>query len=447
MTGTLITPRALSTLGLGLALLGCGTGGGSAPTATPETPTAPGVDAPAGELVAAVPADLPLVEAGQVDLHAGARAANAFGWDLHQKLSKSGANLIWSPYSVASSMGMALAGAKGGTATEMQQAMHAPAGGAAALAQALGVHQRLLNERAGEGNTIRIGNAVFGAAHAQFVPGFIDTVGAAYGGGLYRLDFGNPEAARGAINGWVSEQTEARIPDLIPPGLLTPTTQAVLCNALYFKGTWASKFSESATKPGAFHRADGTDVEHPMMHRRSDLQLVAVPDATVAAFPYGGNTLSMVIVLPARRAGLSALEQRLTGDTLTEWVGRALKAGKTGDVKITLPKWKARVASMLKTPLQEMGLRVCFDPQAADFSGMISGDRVWIDDVVHQAMIEVSEEGTVAAAATATVMKGRGGPPPEVTRFSADHPFLYAIVEHETQAILFLGRCADPSKE
>jgi len=429
-------------MGAGLLLLGCGPGATPATVADAQQGTPP-----AGQYADAVPASITTLDAGDVDIAAGATASNAFGWALHQRLAKSGGNVIWSPYSVSSVLGMGLAGARGRTRTEMATVMHAPDGGADAFAQAMGVHQRLLEYRAGADNTLRVANAIFAAPDARFLPDYVLSMGAAYGGGLNRIDFGaDPEAARTAINGWAGKQTENLIPNLIPKGVIVPTTRAVLCNALYFQGSWESQFKSKDTQPRPFWISDTKSVQPPTMYRKGKIRIDEMETATVASFPYEGDTLSMVIILPDDRMGLAAMERRLTAESLQQHILAALGAKKRKDVLLYLPKWKARTGANLVPELKALGMQACFDADAADFSGMLEGDGIYVSHVLHQAVIEVDEEGTEAAAATAMVMKEKGAKP-KSNVFRVDHPFLYAIVEHETKAILFLGRCVDPSKE
>lgn len=439
--------RTFATALLGLALLGC------SPPATSETVEEGQKGSPApGSYQDAVPVNITTLDDGDVDLAAGARAANAFGWDLHQRLiaKRKGQNLIWSPYSVASALGMGLAGAKGDTATEMQKVLHAPKGGAEALAKALGVHQRLLNQRAGADNTLRVANAIWTSPDSKFAPNYILNVGAAYGGGFHRIDFaGDPEKARGVINGWVGEQTNAMIPELIPAGVITDITKAILCNALYFQGTWAHQFEETKTKPRNFWVTKEQAKPVATMSRTSAIRLAKVEGATVGAMAYEGGTLSMVVVLPEARDGLAAIEQKLDSATLDQWIADALAAREQKKIPVYLPKWKAKVDSSLKPELEALGMKTAFDREKADFTGMLTAPKqgIYVTHVLHQAIIEVSEEGTEAAAATAMSFGVKSARPKQTTNFVVDRPFLYAIVEHDTKAILFLGRCADPSKE
>jgi serpin B len=435
------TTRTFAGVALGLGLLGCG------PGASPEqiSDGQQGTPRP-GSYADAVPANLPRLTGGDVDLAAGARASNAFGLDLHKRLASHGKNLIWSPYSVSSVLGMGLAGARGTTADEMRKVLHVADGDAEAIAQALGVHQRLLHQRAGADNTLRVATAIWGAPDARFLPEYILSIGAAYGGGFNRIDFAaDPEKARSVINDWVGKNTDGLIPKLIPAHALTPTTKAVLCNALYFKGTWQHQFKTSNTAPRTFALEAGGTAKPATMSRRGKLRLRDMDRARVAAFPYEGGALSMVVILPDDVNGLRDLEKSLTDKELSEWIDEVLGSRLLEKVDITLPKWKARVASNLVPQLKALGLQACFD-DTADFSGMVSNFELYVSHVLHEAFVEVNEEGTEAAAATAMVMKARGGPPKSL-EFYANHPFLYAIVDHETQAILFLGRCADPSKK
>lgn len=239
-------------------------------------------------------------------------------------------------------------------------------------------------------------------------------------------------------------KTQDKIKDLIQSGNLDPLTRLVLVNAIYFKGNWASPFDPAHTAEGAFVVAPDAEVRVPLMAKLQRIPYAEFEEVQIAKLPYAGAGLSMLVVLPREKAGLAALEARLTPDVLAAW--RAGLAER--DVRLVLPKFKLTWGAFeLNGALKALGMLDAFSDTQADFSGM-DGRPAWlyIGLVLHKAFVEVNEEGTEAAAATAVVMRARAMRPSPPVEFRADHPFLFLIQEETTGAILFLGRVADPSK-
>ena len=222
-----------------------------------------------------------------------------------------------------------------------------------------------------------------------------------------------------------------------------PTTALVLCNAVYFKGKWVTQFDPKATATNVFFARPGQRVVVPMMSGKMKLRSQAPGDLTLFALPYTGNDLSMVILLPQAVDGLGALEQRMNAKELTSWLA-ALDQARESEAIVVLPKFKLNCRLNLKDNLAAMGMPSAFGSEA-DFSGMTSARDLWISDVVHQAFVDVNEEGTEAAAATAVVVT-RSASVSHTPVFRVDHPFLFLIRERQTGSILFLGRVVDPTK-
>jgi len=291
----------------------------------------------------------------------------------------------------------------------------------------------------GEGFRLNIVNSIWGQKDYHFLTTFLDLLAENYGAGLRILDFANaPEESRITINDWVSDQTEGRIEDLIPQGLINALTRLVLTNAIYFNAAWQYPFSEDMTKDGPFYLLDGGEVTVPMMRQTESFGYAEGNGYQAVELPYDGRELSMVILLP--QAGqFGTFEETLDA----QWVDAIVKELETRRVTLTMPRFEFESGFSLKEVLATMGMPVAFSG-GADFSGMTGNRDLFISDVVHKAFVSVDEAGTEAAAATAVVMELTAvpGAPVEVT---VDRPFVFLIRDIETGTILFIGRIVNPS--
>ena len=366
----------------------------------------------------------------------------AFGCELYGRLKAEAGNLFLSPFSISTALGMAAAGAKGKTRAEMDAVLHLPPDAPAAF----GAVFKSLNEQpdaAKRGFTLATANALWAQQGYPWKPEYKTLVAADYGAGLFDVDFkGAAEAARATINAWVEKETHDKIKDLLPEGSVAADTRLVLTNAIYFKGDWADPFKKEATKDLAFTTASGTKVEAPLMHRVGAYDYAEADGYQVLDLPYAGKRVSMTVILPTKPDGLAAVEKELTGDALGAMLKR-LRRERV--VRVHLPKFKAEKAFELSGPLQALGMKAAFG--AADFSGMSTAESLSISAVLHKAFVDVNEEGTEAAAATAIVFARPVSlkPRPQPKHFRADRPFLYLIRDHQTGTVLFLGRLSDPT--
>jgi len=261
---------------------------------------------------------------------------------------------------------------------------------------------------------------------------------------LQYVDFGKSELIRAQINQWVSVKTNEKIQDLIPPGVFSGLTKMVLVNAIYFMGEWKEKFKPYNTKPGTFYAPKRKIVQVQMMNMTECLPYKQHKEFQILGMPYMGDDLSMFVILPKQQFGLAELVKRLNGKKLLEAISGTAKNWTT----VTMPKFKLEETANLLPILAKLGASDMFDDQKADFSN-INGKRIFDDNdglvvsgIIHKAVIEVDEEGTVAAAATAMILRGGGYPPP---KFTADHPFLFTIVDMRSMSVLFLGRYNGPN--
>jgi serpin B len=389
-------------------------------------------------------ADLPRASAVPADATAGAAAINAFGLDLYRTLATDTPNAVFSPASIALALGMARAGARGQTAAEMDAVLHELAsdehpGWLNALDQALAARSGTFEDQGGNALPValRIANAPFAQRGMPLEQAYLDALAERYGAGLRLVDYvTDTEGARRLINGWVDEQTEQRIPELLVPGVLTPDSRLTLVNAIYLKAPWLTPFPAESTAPGPFARVDGSTVTVQLMAVSDTMGYAAGTGWRAIDIPYIGGSLAMTVIVPD---DLAAFERGLTADGLAAVTGALAET----QVSLTLPRFSIETKAEMAGVLAALGMPSAFD-ERADFSGITTAEKLVISAVIHQANIDVDEKGTEAAAATAVVMRATGMPTEPVT-VRVDRPFLFALRDVPTGAILFFGRVTDPS--
>ena len=379
-------------------------------------------------------------------------AENAFAIDLYGALRQQPGNLFFSPYSVATAIGMAYAGAKGGTAAEMAKVLHLGGLGVGADPQAAFLRDAKSWDAVGateaDGFQLHAANALWGAKGYAFKPGYIAALKDSFGAAFAAVSFSDEPTTTNRINAWVAGQTANKIQNLIPRGALDAATRLVLTNAIYFKAGWLSPFEPAATTKNKFQVAPGHEVTADMMNLNGSFGLVQQDNLKILDFPYRRREASLLIILPNEQDGLAAVESALTADNLRTW----LQTEKNVPVTLALPKFEATSSFDLNTTLRTLGIRQAFDCGHADLTGIAAdpAQPLCLSDVIHKAHIAVDEQGTEAAAATALIgvaasMPMPGPPPPPPVPFIADHPFLYLIRANQSGAILFMGRVADPT--
>jgi serpin B len=287
---------------------------------------------------------------------------------------------------------------------------------------------------------LNIANSLWGQQGFPIREEFLSLTKHFYAGGYRELDFRNgPDLARNTINRWVAEKTESMIPSLLGEDDVHKDTTLVLVNAIYFKGSWAKSFAKQNTIDDKFHIEPGKNVPVRMMQGSCPARYVAADGVQVLVLPYRDETQSMVVVLPAEGSTLAAIEQRLTTPLLGEWITESTVA----KVEVALPRYRSQWRSNVARDLFLLGMRAPFGLDA-DFSGIVERG-LKVDYVIHEAVIDVSEEGTEAAAATAG---GTRRPiiavVPRQIIFRADRPFLYFLIGNARREILFAGRFGSP---
>lgn len=379
--------------------------------------------------------------------------ANAFGLALGQNVttlnSLTTANSVFSPMSAQIALAMAYGGAVGDTASAMQTTLDDTLGintyqaGCNRLLRDLGSRNTSTTDYAGNSYNIVLtpANSFWVDRTVTVKSSFLDLLSQQYNSGIWAVDYINqPDAARVAINDWVSNQTNNLINNLLSPANIDSSTRWVLVNALYLYASWQTLFNKSATTPADFHTLAGTDVTANTLHSSSYLKYKSTATFDVVEVPYVTGNLWMTIVLP-QTGQFESTRSQISGT----WIS-SVTAGLTNTyVSLALPKFSITTSQLdLSAPLTTLGMAIAFDPARADFTGIASAPAIYISDVVQKAFIGVDEDGTQAAAATAVIGATASLPPPP-TPFTVDRPFLF-FIQDITGLVLFSGQVVDPTQ-
>ncbi len=368
--------------------------------------------------------------------------SNIFGFDLLREVDSRREpevpNTILSPLSASMALGMALEGAAGETFTEMQTALGF--GGMTREdinASYSGLLELLLTlDPAVE---LGIANSAWSKQEFPFTTGYFDAVTNSFQAVVQELDFTDP-GAKDIINQWVQEQTNGRIEEIVEE--IDPLDILFLINAVYFKGSWTTKFKQERTQPGPFHLEGGATVgatvDVPMLSGNIEDTGFAWVDGNrvVAELPYGGQAFGMVLVLPGPEEGVDDLLAALDAGTWAAW----MQSLHVQEVMVQMPKFELEWGGLFNDALKAMGMERAFDPVLSDFSRMTPADDAYISRVRQKTYMKVDEEGTEAAAATSVGVSVTSAPP----GITLDRPYLLAIRERLSGTILFLGAIRDP---
>lgn len=385
------------------------------------------------------------------DLQAVVEGNSRFACDLYRVLRAEPGNIFFSPYSVSIALAMTYAGARGETAQQMadtlyfalpQERLH-PAFNALDLAVTRPGEAAAAAEE--QDFRLNVANSLWGQKDYVFLAEFLDLLAQNYGAGMRLVDFESaPEPARLAINRWVSDQTEGKIEDLIPPGAITDLTRLVLANAIYFDARWVYPFDRESTQDGLFNLLDGGQVSVPMMRmsRPAVLRYAQGAGYQAVELPYKGDRASMLLLVPDAGA-FADFEATLDADRIATTVASL----QPQPVALTLPKFSYDSDFSLAETLAGLGMpdAICGYGRA-DFSGMDGVGELCISAALHKAFVAVDEAGTEAAAATAIVMGATSAQPAAAIELRIDRPFIFLIRDTQTGSILFLGRVLDPTE-
>jgi len=385
------------------------------------------------------------------DAKALVKSNNTFASVLFAALAaKDQDNLFISPYSLSTALTMTYTGARTETEKEMAKVLQfsmpqarVPALFADQLAQLQDVPKDNKQQPAYE---LNIANRLFAMKGFNFLPEFLTLNNDSFGAPVEQVDFLDEPAARKLINGWVEKQTHDRIKDLIPAGILDNNTRLVLTNAIYFKGDWEIPFTKEGTRDVPFTLLDGKAVQAPTMHHQAHFKYLETPALQAIELPYKGGRLAMLVLLPAKTSSVDALIKDLSAENLSSLATRMAPEL----CNLALPKFKLAWGTKdLVEPLKALGMKLAFNEDHADFSGMTGKKELFIKYVLHKACVDVDEKGSEAAAATAVIMAAPTGVAPrpqKVNEMHIDRPFVFMIRDTTTGQVLFTGRITDPTK-
>lgn len=394
------------------------------------------------------PAAIAEAATGAANAADAAKIVNSFAFRAAGELAKSNAegevqDFFLSPYSIMSALGMTWAGAVGETKTDMALALGLGDAGDDFHKNLGALSGHLTSIMDGEDRLplLAVANRIWIAKDLVTKAAFANILKHDYDAAASRVNFEEPDVAKWQINSWVEQQTYGRIRDLIQE--ILPDTRMVLTNAVYFKGAWATPFPESNTEQEPFYSSsarDDTSATVPMMKQIEELNYAELDNIKILRLPYAGGA-DMLIALPGDGASTSDIIDALAADgaLLDKWFASLTDYS----VNVWLPRFKMETSYELKNILSALGMERAFG-RFADFSAMAEDEEtpLHIDSVIHKTFLDVNERETEAAAATGVVMMRTTSvrlPLPRA-EFHADHPFVFFILDRETNAILFMGR-------
>jgi serine protease inhibitor len=360
-------------------------------------------------------------------------AANDFTFALFRQLADAqrGANVFVSPLSASMALGMTMNGAAGATHTQMRDAL---AFGGASRDDINAGYKGLIALLRGLDNSVefRLANSIWYRQDFPFQQSFLDETKTWFDAEVQGLDFGSPGALP-TINGWVDRSTNGKIPAILDE--IRPDHVMFLINAIYFKGSWRDRFDPAETRDDQFHAADGTLQPMKLMHRQGTMRFLRTPEFQAVDLPYGRDAFAMTVLLPTEGTSVETLAASLRRDAWAEWIGQF----RDTKMDLYLPRLRLTYERKLNDDLKALGMHDAFVPDGADFTGMAAapvGHHLYIDFVKQKTFVDINEEGTEAAAATAVGISLTSAPP----SMRVDRPYLVAIRERLSGTILFIGK-------
>lgn len=373
---------------------------------------------------------------------------NDFGFSVYQQLAKERGNLFFSPYSIYTALAMTYEGARGETRKQLAGAVHFPEDEAAFEAAVRGINESLEPLKSKDDFNLAVANSEWIKEGYPVLPEYNASLSNLFHSEAFM--FSTPKDAVSRINKWVEDNTKSMIKNLLSERSVTGATRLVLASAIYMLGYWRHEFDADRTHEAPFFHSESGSTKTNFMSTLSKYDYTESDSYQLVLMPYRSSDVSLCVILPKERTGLSKVEEQLNAQNLAG----TIEEKRTRRVSLTIPKFEAEMSASLAEILKKFGAGDAFDVNKADFSG-ISGDittlplerKLYIGDVLHKAKVRVDERGTEAAAATAVMMlAGAAGPvrEEEPVVFTADHPFIYLIRENKSGTILFMGRYVRP---
>jgi hypothetical protein len=372
---------------------------------------------------------------GTVKLTAAQQAqvenSNEFAWKFFKEVSKGEQEDVFvSPLSVTYALGMLVNGAVGDTQKEILEGLEFRSGKVDDINSLC--HQLMIESpKLDKSTQLSMANAVVVNKKIQLQPTFQNVVKKQYDALVASKDFSSP-ATLSFINQWASDNTQGMVPKILER--INPDGVSYLLNALYFKGIWYRQFDKKHTKKEAFTKADGTKSQVQMMHQKEQFLIGENEMYQTVVLPYGNGSYEMIVVLPREGKKLSDVLVAMNGK---QWKDN-LKATRFAEVDLKLPRFTSVYNRELNDVLKLLGMNAMFDPSKANLTKM-SAVSSFVSMVLQKAKIEVDEEGSKAAAVTVVETLTTAAPPSRPIMFHANRPFMYAIAEHSTGTIFFMG--------
>lgn len=370
-----------------------------------------------------------------------ADANNSFAFDLLNQLASAqpAQNIFISPFSASTALQMLANGAKGKTKTEIESTLKTQD----LPPDAINADYRELNQSLQSQSDVdlALANSIWFESGLQLKPSFVSTNENFFQAKLDSVNFETPEAAD-TINKWARKNTHGKIDDVVSFPF-PAATQVVLANAIYFKGKWKTPFDPTLTQKRFFYLANSTIKQTPMISQAGTFSYEEGADFQAIELPYTGDRLEMILFLPVTNSSPQKLVARFMGPN---WDLGILQGLSDREGTITFPKFKMDYKVVLNAPLQALGMQQAFIPGSADFSG-IADESLSVSGVAQKSYVDVDEEGTEAAAVTTIAVGGAIAMPYRQPPFQmlVDRPFLFAISDRDSGAILFIGIVNDPT--
>lgn len=355
---------------------------------------------------------------------------NDFCIDLFKVIDKDNENLIFSAFSVSNALAMTAETTGDEVSESIRKGLKLPENTATVRSG----YQSILNNYSKENDdyTLNIANALWIEKEFKIEAENKKNVEKYYLGETLSFDNSQAKVTADKVNQWCDDKTNGMIKDIIQAGDIKPLTHLILTNAIYFKGVWEQEFNKKETHERAFYNSNQEKKAVEFMKATNKYNYTEDDLVQVLEMPYQGDDLSLLVILP-RENDIESLKNTITSEMLTKWNEKLM----SHKVKVNLPKFKFDFDVELNNPLKKMGMERAFISKTAN--------ELYIDKVMHKAIIDVNEEGTEAAAVTGVMVATRAMPPQEeIKNFIADHPFIFVIQDNMTKNILFMGKVEEP---
>ena len=374
---------------------------------------------------------LMIVQIGLVSAQTNtSNSLNQYSFDLYSQMKVEKKNLFISPLSTYYALLMAYEGSKDETKSEFEKALY--------LGSSNSMKNDFLHDLVGKSDSsFDVSNAIWVDKSLQVNAGYTKNVTNKYLSDFRQTEFANTQTAVNDINQWIAEKTRHRINKIVDNSSVDSTTQILITNAVYFKGMWLNKFEKYKTGSELFSASSENQSLIAFMNITEQLQYFENDEYQFISKPYKSSDMSFCIILPKKQFGIENIEKKMNAD----FFDNILNNTSLTKTWIIIPKFKLEFSYQLSGALENLGLKSAFSDKA-NFSGMAKNNNLVLGQVIHKTSIEMDEEKTVAAAATAIDIRIRGISSNKI--FKADHPFVFFIIDNQTRAIIFMGRFADP---